>query len=113
MNAITVIHPYKFNGMWVFDDADKELVKEPFVAGADNIIERLSKAIPNAEAGFNLIFSSEPFPGFTVKLVWLAPVHTGNLYHCEELNTDGWLCPALLKYFETAPKRIYAQFKSN
>jgi hypothetical protein len=25
---------------------------------------------------------------------------------------QGWLCPALLNYFEAAPERIYAQFKA-
>jgi len=24
---------------------------------------------------------------------------------------EGWLCPALFKYFEAAPPKIYAQFK--
>ena len=34
-NAIFVIKPYKWNGMWVFDDERVYLDKEPFVAGAD------------------------------------------------------------------------------
>jgi hypothetical protein len=25
---------------------------------------------------------------------------------------EGWLCPALFKYFDSAPKKIYAQFRS-
>jgi hypothetical protein len=25
---------------------------------------------------------------------------------------EGWLCPALFKYFEEAPKRIYVQVKA-
>jgi len=29
----------------------------------------------------------------------------------KELDLEGWLCPALLKYFEEAPQNIYAQFK--
>jgi hypothetical protein len=24
---------------------------------------------------------------------------------------EGWLCPALFKYFDSAPKKIYAQFR--
>ena len=52
-NSIFVIKPYKWNGMWVFDDERVGLDKEPFVAGADTMIDtavRL-KGIPNAEAG--------------------------------------------------------------
>ena len=48
MNAIMVIHPYKHEGMWVFDDESVELVREPFVAGADEIIETLVSRIQNA-----------------------------------------------------------------
>jgi hypothetical protein len=31
----------------------------------------------------------------------------GNWYHIN--GKEGWLCPALLKYFDTAPREIYAQ----
>ena len=55
MNAINVIAPYKYLGMWVFDDAKVGLVQEPFVGG------------------------------------------------------EGWLCPALLKYFAEPPKELYFQ----
>ena len=48
MNSILVIHPYKSEGMWVFDDARVGLVREPFVAGADTIIDRMVEGIPNA-----------------------------------------------------------------
>ena len=30
MNSICVIHPYKDQGLWVFDDDRFELVREPF-----------------------------------------------------------------------------------
>ena len=52
------------NGMWVFDDERVGLDKKPLVAGADTMIDtaiRL-KGIPNAEAGFLMVFSSGPFP---------------------------------------------------
>ena len=38
MNAINVISPYKYHGMWVFDDSRVGLMQEPFVAGADTMI---------------------------------------------------------------------------
>ena len=57
MNAISVIAPYKHHGMWVFDDPRVGLVQEPFVAGADTMIDRVVADIPDAERGFTLIFS--------------------------------------------------------
>ena len=63
MNAINVIAPYKHHGMWVFDDPRVGLSQEPFVAGADTIIDRIVADIPDAERDFTLIFSGTPFPG--------------------------------------------------
>jgi hypothetical protein len=70
MNSIVAIHPYKFEGLWVFDDRSVGLVQEPFVTGADDIIEELSAAIPNAASGFTLLFSATPFPGSNAMFVW-------------------------------------------
>jgi hypothetical protein len=41
MNAINVIAPYRHHGMWVFDDPRVGLIQEPFVAGADTMIDRV------------------------------------------------------------------------
>jgi hypothetical protein len=43
MNAINVIAPYKHLGMWVFDDPRVGLSQEPFVSGADAMIDRWSR----------------------------------------------------------------------
>jgi hypothetical protein len=64
MNAINIIAPYKYYGSWVFDDERVGLVKEPFVAGADTMIEALVANIPDAANGFVLIFSSLPLAVF-------------------------------------------------
>jgi hypothetical protein len=112
MNSILAIHPYKDAGMWVFDDERVGLVREPFVAGADTIIERMVTDIPRAEDGFTLVFSAGPFPGYHAALQWRREEHNGNWYYSPELDLEGWLCPALLKYFEAPPARLYAQFKA-
>lgn len=70
MNALNAIYPYRYEGLWVFDDPKVGLVQEPFVSGADVIIDQLTSHIPNAEKGFRLIFSATAFPGFTAQLEW-------------------------------------------
>jgi Uma2 family endonuclease len=112
MNSIMVIHPYKSDEMWVFDDEKVGLEREPFVAGADRVIDRMVAQIPNAETGFSLLFSAEPFPGYQVRFEWRREEYRGNWYYIEALDIEGWLCPALFKYFETTPAEIYAQFKA-
>jgi hypothetical protein len=102
MNAINVIAPYKWHGMWVFDDPRVGLVQEPFVAGADTMIDRVVADIPDAEHGFTLIFSTTPFPGYQHQLAWRREEGGGNWYHSAQLDLEGWLCPALLRYFSEA-----------
>ena len=112
-NAIQVIHPYKWEGLWVFDDPQTELSREPFIEGADAIIDQVvaGKGINNPEDGFCLIFSSGEFPRYDLKLEWVREGEGGNWYQAKEFNMEGWLCPALLKYFDQAPKTIYARFE--
>ena len=107
MNAINVIKPYRWEGMWVFDDERVELDKEPFVSGADTMMDALVTEIPNAAEGFRLIFSATPFPGSSHCLERRGEECGGNWYYSPEFEMEGWLCPALLRYFETAPERIY------
>ena len=40
-NSIMVVKPYKWEGMWVFDDEKTGLVRESFVAGVPEILEAL------------------------------------------------------------------------
>ena len=112
MNAIFAIHPYKHQGIWVFDDPAVGLTREPFISGADEIIEHMVRGMPNAERGFTLVFSSEPFPGYEAEFVWSHADMSGNWYRSPALGMEGWLYSALLKYFESPPHRIYAQFRA-
>ena len=112
MNEIYIISPYKHHGTWVFDDARVGLLQEPFVSGADTWIDRVVADIPNAEKGFNLIFSRAPFPGHQYRLDWRRAEGGGNWYHSADLDMEGWLCPALFRYFSDAPLSLYAQVKA-
>ena len=68
--------------------------------------------LDNPAKGFTLLFSIQPFPGFELELDWVRPELGGNWYVSNALGMEGWLCPALFKYFESAPAKIYAQFKN-
>jgi hypothetical protein len=111
MNSLNVIAPYKHLGMWVFDDPRVGLSQEPFVSGVDSMVDRVVADIPNAERGFVMVFSESEFPGYQVRLDWRRQEGGGNWYFSPQLNMEGWLCPALLKYFAEAPKTLYVQVK--
>jgi hypothetical protein len=109
MNALFAIAPYKFNGLWMFDDPGVGLRQEPFISGADRALDILAADIPNAAQGFQLIFSSQPFPGYTARFVRSRPEFGGYWYSWAERGLEGWLCPALFKYFASAPSEIYVK----
>lgn len=106
--SVLVLFTYRHENAWVFDDADAGLVKEPFVAGIDTMIDRLTADIPNAAAGFRLSFATEPFAGYRNSLTWLRadPVE-GNWYRADDDGSEGWLCPALFCYFPSPPGKIF------
>ncbi len=112
MNAICVIAPYNFEGLWVFDDPRVGLVQEPFVGGADTIIDRMVADIPDADRGFAMLFSAGDFPGSQYRLEWRRPNRSGNVYYSPDLKLEGWLCPALLRYFDAPPKELFVQVKA-
>ena len=111
-NSIFVIKPYKWEGMWVFDDANVGLVKEPFVGGADTMIDVATAHIPNAEKGFVAVFSANYFPDAQIVLEWAREDGGGNVYRWKEKEMEGWLCPALLRYFSEPPAKLFIQVKA-
>ncbi len=112
MNVINIISPYRCHGMWVFDDPKVGLVQEPFVGGADTLIDEATAHIANAASGFVMVFSEHPFPGSNFHLTWQQQSGSGNIYFSPDFGKEGWLCPALLRYFEQPPKDIYIQIKA-
>ena len=111
VNSINVIAPYRLHGMWVFDDPARGLVQEPFVGGADTMIDKIVGGLRDAANGFVMVFSSGDFPGSQYELDWRRPDGTGNVYHSAVLDAEGWLCPALLKYFETPPPKLFVSVR--
>ena len=112
MNALLVIAPYKYEGTWVFDDPAVGLSREPFIAGIDTMIDKAVADIPNADKGFRAIFSAAAFPGSNLKLEWRREESGGNWYYSDRFKMEGWLCPALLRYFPSAPREIYVKVEA-
>ncbi len=108
-NALIIIMPYRHAGTWVFDDPRARLVREPFVAGVPEMIDVLVKDIPEATNGFRLLLSAQPFPGYQKKLTWLRGDMGGNYYRMEQPAMEGWICPAMFRYYQTAPKELYVK----
>ena len=107
-NSLMVIYPFKHAGIWMFSDETTHLVNEPFVGHVNNLMDWLTRNIPNAENGFRLIFGAKPFPEYGMMLRHVREEHEGNWYVCDALGEEpGWLCPALYRYFQVAPPTLY------
>lgn len=106
-NALVVLQPYRHAGTWVFDDPKAGLRQEPFVAGVPEMIDALVRDIPDAANGFRLLVSASPFPGAQRHLDWIRGDLGGNYYRLSEPAMEGWLCPALFRYYPEPPKQIH------
>ncbi len=111
-NSVRFVVPYQFHDNWVFDDASTGLVHEPFVKGIPQMIDLLVAGIPNAKDGFRLYFSDEPFLGYQRKLTWVRESAGGNYYRLDDPPLEGWLCPALFRYYRLVPKVLYVKAES-
>jgi hypothetical protein len=108
-NQIHVIAPYRQAATWVFDDPAVGLKGEPFVSGIPEMIDALVQGVPRANRGFRLLFSAAPFPRYQVELIRLRSEYGGNWYRWTATDMEGWLCPALSKYFPEPPATLYAR----
>jgi hypothetical protein len=110
---IKVIRPYRWEGVWVFDDPAVGLDKEALVAGMPELIESATSraGIAHPEDGFVALFSQDPFPTAQVCLEWVREEGGGNVYRWPEIGQEGWLCPALFRYFDHAPKKLHVEVR--
>lgn len=129
MTQIFKINPRKESNIWLFDDPSRELDREPFVMGADAMIEALADQAGacryQKSIGVPIYFSAEPFSinsfaatEFTRSRFGVEPEaiqagacgEDGAWYQGTVGNVDfeGWLCPATLKYFPVHPPKLYA-----
>jgi hypothetical protein len=108
--GILVLEPYSKDGTWLFDDLATGLRGEPFVGAVNAMLDRLAAGIPDAQRGFRLLFSAEPFEGHQVTFSWVrADSVEGNWYRADATGEEGWLCPALFCYFPIAPPKLFAR----
>jgi hypothetical protein len=115
-NSLFTIHPYQDGGVLAFDDASTGLVREALVGGTDLILKVMAKQAGANPDHFTLIFSAIPFPGYQAQAEWIdkGELGFGDVYRVTVpglIDSEGWLCPALLKYFDQAPATIYFQIK--
>lgn len=117
MNSIVTIIIHKKGSCWVFDDPAVGLTQEPFVCGMNEILEYWMKedgVLERALAdGIQVIASNREFPDARHEMRWSREECGGTWYHTSDRTPrglNGWLCPALNKYFDPSPERLHVAF---
>lgn len=108
-NSLLVIEPYRAGKGWEFDEPRLGLQNEPFVEGIPEMIDKLVAGLPGSDKQVRLIFSQRPFPGAQLRLDRRREENGGNWYFSKDYQKEGWLCPALFKFFPRAPRHIYVK----
>ena len=98
---------YQKGQAWMFDDQEKGLIQEPFVGDTTGLIDAFTSVIPNAKNGFYLFFADTPFKGYNSRLTHLRTEDGWSEYVLADNKTNAQLCPNLMKYFDSPPRRIY------
>jgi hypothetical protein len=76
------------------------------------MIDLLVKETPDSKNGFRLLFSARPFPGHQKKLTWLRGDSKGNYYKLDEPPMEGWICPAMFRFYKTPPPVLYVKVEA-
>lgn len=114
-NKVKALYVEHKAGAWVFSDLSAGLVDEPFVSGADSVIESLvDPHLEDArENGIMLLFSDDPFDNHQIKMVRDEEEDRSGNWYTGPGGIRGWLCPALYKYFAEAPLQLYVAAYNN
>lgn len=97
---------------WAFDDARRGLQAEPFVYGAETLIDEILVSQNNGHVSrCRLTFSDQSFASATVCLQREESEELeglpGTWYREFATKRRAWLCPALTLYFEEPPAALY------
>lgn len=111
-NSIHRVLVRAVDGLWVYDDPSFGVQEQPFVFGANLILEKMVDRVEGIRDRLNLVFSSIPFPGSEFCFVFVREETEGFVYRWEEKNLQGWLSPSLRNYFQEPPPKIYLQLLS-
>jgi len=108
-NSIHRVLVRAVDGLWVYDDPSFGVQEQPFVFGANLILEKMVDRVEGIRDRLNLVFSSIPFPGSEHCLEFVREETEGFVYRWEDEKLQGWMSPSLRNYFPDPPPKIFLQ----
>lgn len=124
-NSLFTINAYRKHHMWMFDDESRDIKEEPFVFGADLMLDYASGSVKpdgsldESKDECTIVFSATPMPKNDIHIRLYEPDGMdGHFYEVVKFDQwqegEGfqfWLCPALLAFFDKAPENIYVKIQ--
>lgn len=119
-NSIFQIQLYRGLNAWVFDDVERNIVHEPFVRGATELIDfHLERKGIKSEKPI-LQFSKSYIPHADIVLTCVnrytrTGLNEGDFSSGDFIDQSGnqcWLCPAQLAFFGEVPDEIYVMLSA-
>ena len=107
-NALKFLTLYKEGDIWMFDDEFLGIKREVFVPSASDVITELVRKRFTCDRTKNvqiIIGEKVELPDAEIHHV---PEQPDNTY--EYKGKELWLCPVLLRFFNTPPKTIQVKF---
>ena len=108
---MTTLTLYKTNGVWMFDDLDKGIEKEPFVDGFTELIDFLLKEFnlfQGSHRGIDINFSLFQEEEDMVKIEKIKDLGDDWASY-KYKDMVGSLCPVTLQYFGKHPDFFYVK----
>jgi hypothetical protein len=96
-------------GQWVFDDPLRAIVRQPFFAGPDQVLDLERLGVESGDVEFRLLFSPAEIPGSMFHLKLVSQTDSGPVYRCDELNREGTLWASLQRYLRESPPELFVK----
>lgn len=119
-NHLFKLNAYFKHGLWMFDDEYRDIYEEPFVEGADRLFDEMSGRINDQSiTKCSIVFGHTPIPNAEVHATlshgdgWDGHFYTVKRFNEDLAGFQFWLCPALLAFYEEAPKDIFVKILGN
>lgn len=95
----------------MFDDPKVGLKEELLIEGVPEMIEAFRKR-KRLGKKITIVFSASKFKGCDMRLAWARQQGDGNWYYSPKLDMECWLCPALFRYYPSAPEELFVKIQA-
>lgn len=88
------------------------MAQEPFVSGVPETIDDLARDIPDVGVEFSAVVVIPAISELSAYAAWVREEMGGNWCKANDPPTEGWVWPALFRYFARPPTEFFVMAES-